>query len=156
MKTKIGGIVQISNLARISLAFSPEQVRIVGELFENFGQDEINVQFIIQCRDGNENDLLVFCVDRDDQYRVQNILHTLNASREISFYEVDPRVTCLGVYGPDFRIRPGLAGHLMGTLESSGIDIQAISTSLSTFSMVIPSNQVDQALAIIHQKFDLP
>jgi aspartate kinase len=156
LKKKIGGIVEIANLARISLACSPEQARIVGELFENFGQDQINVQFIIQCRDGSENDMLVFCVDRDDQDRVQAILHSIHSNQKIKFYEVDPHVSCLGVYGPDFRIHPGLAGHLLGTLESSGIDIQAISTSLSTFSMVIPSSQVDNALAVIHQNFDLP
>lgn len=156
MKTKIGGILQIANLARVSLAFSPEQARFVGQLFENFGREQINVQFIVQCRDGSKTDLLIYCVDRDDLEKVQGLLCSLPFSREISFYEVDAPVTCLGVYGPDFRIRPGLAGHLLGTLEASGIDIQAISTSLSTFSMVIPSHQVEQALAVIFQNYDLP
>ena len=156
MKTKIGGIVQTAHLARISLACSPEQAQIAGDLLEALGHAHINVQFIIQCRDRNENDLMVFCVDLDDRVGAQQILRSLQDDRAISFFEVDPQVTCLGIYGPDFRIRAGLAGYLLRSLEADEIDIQAISTSLSTFSMVIPSSQVDQALAIIHQNFDLP
>lgn len=156
MKTKIGGIIQITNLARISLICLPGQDRAAAELLESFGRNHINVQFIVQCRDRNKNNLLVLCVDRDDLERVHTVLRSLPSDLGNDIYQIDPQVTCLGVYGPDFRIRPSLAGELLGTLESSGIDIQAISTSLSTFSMIIPANQIDQALALIHQNYDLP
>lgn len=100
--------------------------------------------------------MLVFCVDRVDQAGTMDIVHTIQSTYEFHILDIDPQVTSIGIYGPDFRIQPRLASAFLGALDTAGVDVQAISTSISTFSVIVPSVQADLALSAIDQVFELP
>ncbi len=124
-------------------------------LLEKLGNAHINVDFIVHWSDPDGTEWLIFCVSKDDWENTTGVIQSFQAEHRIKQICVD-NVASIGVYGPDFRVRPGLAGALMKTMHSAGITIQAISTSLSTFTMLIPVDQTERALAAIHQRFELP
>lgn len=155
-KIKIGGILQNARLARISVMGVPGRMDTAAVLLNAFAQAGVNVQFIVQCIDQRGDDHLVVCVDRDDlEGSLDRICH---AQAELCAESVshDPQVASLGIFGPDFRERPGIAGTFFAALQAAGVHIQAISTSISTCTVIIAADRVPAAMAAIQQTFELP
>jgi len=155
-KIKIGGVVKSFDLALFHLESDTSQTNATAELLAAFGKADINIQFIVQCQDEGQRDLIVFCIGQKDQDVARDLIGALQARHKVNLVQIDPHVACLGIYGPDFRIRSGLGGTFLGILHAAGIAVQAISTSISTFSVVIPHDQMNRALAAIGQVFELP
>jgi aspartokinase len=65
-------------------------------------------------------------------------------------------VALISVFGPDFRERPGIAGLAFGALARAGINILAVSTSISTVSCVIDADAFDAAITALGDVFALP
>jgi aspartate kinase len=155
-KVKIGGILQNGHLARISVMGVPDRPGTAAALLNAFGQAGLNVQFIVQCIDLHEKDHLVLCVDRHDLEWALDLVCQVEAELCADAISHDPRVASVGIFGPDFRERPGIAGKLFATLAAEGINIQAISTSISTVTVIITADRLDDAVAAIHRTFELP
>ena len=65
-------------------------------------------------------------------------------------------VASVAIFGPDFRERPGIAGQMFRSLAGQGVNILAISTSISTINCIIELSRLSDALRAISQQFDLP
>jgi aspartokinase len=155
-KIKIGGIVRNSNLACLTLFSASKPVSAYAAFLDALGEAQINVQFIVQGTHKENGNLLIICVDQHDQENALRIIRSIQVARKLHIHSFEADVTCIGVYGPDFRVRPGLAGALMRTLDDAGVEVRSTSTSLSTFSFVVPSSHAEQAMSAIHQVFELP
>jgi aspartokinase len=155
-KIKIGGVVKNIDLALFHLESGSSQANATAELLSAFGKANINLQFIVQCQDEGDRELVVFCTGQKDQDAARDLIRAVQAHHEVNLIKIDPHMACIGIYGPDFRIRSGLGGTFLGILRASGIAVQAISTSMSTFSVVIPQDQLKPALTAIDQVFELP
>ena len=155
-KIKIGGIVKDLHLMLISMASASDSSLSTTDLLEELGEAGINVSMIVQLAGEDGGELTRLTVWERDQERVLAILSELQKRHPVEIRQINHGVASLGIYGPDFRIRSGLAGAILRTLRTAQVDIQAISTSTSTFTVVIPSEQADGALTAIQQNFEAP
>lgn len=149
-KIKISGIVQNAPLARLSLTSAPGQPE-AGDLLAKWGQAGINAQFIVQCLDDHANNHLAVCVAPRD---LERAIASIEQPGVAVSYAAN--VACVGIHGPDFRLRPGIAGAFLAALAQAGIAVQAISTSISTVSAIIAADRLPDAIAAIQQNFELP
>ena len=156
MKVKIGGIMQNDHLARVSIMGVPGRPDTAAMLLNALGQAGINVEFIVQCPDHRNDDHIVLCVDRDELSRTLDLVCQLEAELCATAVKSDPAVAGLGIFGPDFRVRPGIAGMFFAALANAGIHIQAVSTSISTVMVIIAANRLAEAVAAIQRTFELP
>ena len=62
----------------------------------------------------------------------------------------------LSVFGPDFRQRAGIAGIAFDALGRAGVNILAVSTSISTITCLVRQDHFDTALAALQKAFALP
>ena len=65
-KTKIGGIMQTTGLAKVGVMSIPDRPGTAGHIMDALGAMGINVQFIVQCIDIHDNDHVVFCISEED------------------------------------------------------------------------------------------
>ncbi len=155
-KIRIGGIMQNAHLALLSVTAVPDRPGIAAAILSGLGDRKVNVQFIVQCIDQNQRDQVALCVDRDDiataMETVDQIAPEIDAGKVIS----QPEAAIVSIFGPDFRERPGIAGAMFKALADNGINILAISTSISTVSCVIKSDDLESALNALRATFDLP
>ena len=155
-KIRIGGIMQNAHLSLLNVTAVPDRPGIAAAILGELGKRGINVQFIVQCIDQNRQDQVALCVDRDDwqaaQDAVNRVAPELAAGKVVSY----PEVAIVSIFGPDFRERPGIAGIMFDALAAKGINIMAISTSISTVSCVIESDELESALNSLRETFDLP
>ena len=155
-KVKIGGVIRNSNLAKVGVMGIPDRPGVAGAILSALGREGINVEFIVQCIDLNGQDHVVFCVARDDLKTALDLLGKIRPQLGAKEVIHKPEVGIVSIFGPDFRERPGIAGAMFNALASAGINILAISTSISTVSCVINADRISDAVNVIEQTFDMP
>jgi aspartate kinase len=155
-KTQIGGIMHSDGLAMIGVLAMPSRPGMAGTILSTMGVNCINVQFIVQLVDKDGNDHVVFCVEKKD---LETALNLLNGIKEkVAAQEIihDASVGLVSIFGPDFRQRPGIAGEMFAALGQADVNIQAISTSISTISCVIQAIRVPEAVKTLQDTFEMP
>lgn len=155
-KTQIGGIMHSDGLAMVGVMAIPSRPGMAGKILSTMGNNNINVQFIVQTLDRDGNDHVVFCVNREELDLALDLL--ADVKQDIAAQEIvhDASVGLVSIFGPDFRQRPGIAGEMFATLGKSDINIKAISTSISTISCVIEASDVPGAVKTLQETFDMP
>ena len=155
-KIKIGGIMQTTGLAKVGVMSIPDQPGIAGKIMSAMGERGINVQFIVQLIDIHDCSHVVFCIAEDELERAQDILEGLR--QDVGGEQViqRPNVAIISIFGPDFRERPGIASEMFSALGGKGVNILAISTSISSLSCIIDSSQVEAAEQALQEAFDEP
>lgn len=155
-KIKLGGIIQNRDLAKIGVMSIPDRPGVAGAIFRALGDRGVNCPFIVHTIDLNNLDSIVVCVTRK---HLQAALRVLNAVKEaVGAEEVvyDQDVGMISIFGPHFGERPGIAGVMFSALASAGINILAISTSISSLSCIIDLGDMDEAIQVVEEAFDLP
>jgi aspartate kinase len=155
-KTKIGGIMQNANLTKIGVMGVPDRPGVASATMKALGGAGINVQFIVQCIDLENHDHIICCVAKEDGDKASAALEQLEMAMGAERISSALNVAVVSIFGPDFREIPGIAGEMFSALADAGINIQAISTSISTISCVIEAAQLDAAVQAIAEAFELP
>ncbi len=155
-RVKIGGIIQRRNLAKIGVMSIPDRPGVAGALLNALGERGINVSFIVHNIDLNSLDNIVICVAREDLTEALEALHSVEETVGAKEIVYDHEVGIVSIFGPHFGERPGIAGVMFSALASVGINILAISTSISTASCLVDASDMDDAIEALHETFELP
>jgi aspartate kinase len=155
-KIKISGMMHCTGLAKMGMMSVPDRPAVAGKIMNALGAQGINVQFVVQCIDAQGNDCVVFCVAQEHVGAAHAILEDLCQEMGVGQIVQRSNVALLSIFGPDFRERPGIAGRMFSALGERGINILAISTSISTLSCVIDAGCLEKAVAAMHDTFALP
>ena len=155
-KVKIGGIIQSRQLAQVAVLSAPDQPGSAGKILGALGREGINIQFIVESLDAAGRGNIVFCVDEKDLPAAVKVLREVQAAIGYEKILHHSPVAIISVFGPHFRERPSIAGTMFAALGNSGINILAISTSISTLSCVIEESLLPEAVKAVSEAFDLP
>ena len=155
-KVKIGGIIQSKQLAQVGVISILDRPGFAEKIFAALGKEGINLQFIVQSIDLDGRGNTAFCVDRKDLEETIKVLNRLQTSVGIGKVIHHSPVGIISIFGPHFREKPSIAGTMFTALGDAGIDILAISTSISTLSCVIEEALLPQAVQAISEAFELP
>jgi aspartate kinase len=151
-----GGLLKFRDLCLIGVMSAPDRPGIGASIFRALGHVNINAQFIVQCIDLRHRSHVLFCVAEEDASEALARIRPVARELEAEDVSEQHHVALMAVFGPDFRERPGLAGRAFGTLAERGINILAISTSISTVSCVIRDEDYGAAEEAIREVFRLP
>jgi aspartokinase len=155
-RTKIGGIMQKRDLAKIGIMSIPARPGVAGTVFAALGARNINSPFIVHTIDLNGLDSIVLCVDRQDLSSALEVLEEVKTKVGAESVIYDQQVGMISVFGPHFGERPGISGQMFSALGAAGISILAISTSISSLSCLIDVNRMDEAVEVLCAVFDTP
>ncbi len=155
-KIKIGGIIQNLDLAEVGILSAPDQPGVAGRILGALGKDGINLQFIVHTADLAGRANIVFCIDRKDLGRTIQTLERIQPDGGFEKITHHSPVGIISIFGPHFREKPDIAGTMFGALGDMGINILAISTSISSLSCVIEEALLPDAVKAICGVFELP
>jgi len=151
-RLKIYDILHNENLCQIKL--TTKNNNCVEDLFNQLGNREIKIKFFAFHQDENEISQFAFCIQKSELKTTQKIL------TEISFDEKDIQINAevgmIAIYGPHFVEKPGTIHAMHSALTSQGINILAISTTISTSFFIIPSSDVVRAINCLNEMFEIP
>jgi aspartate kinase len=155
-KTKVGGVIQNDQLASVSVLAVKDRPGIAAAVLDALGQRGLNTQFVVQVIDHEDHDQMVLCVDRGDLSACLDAIEALRPDLHPASVQPRAEVASIAVFGPDFRERPGIAGQMFRALAGRGINILAISTSISTVNCIIDLSRLKDAYTAICEQFDVP
>jgi aspartokinase len=155
-KIKLGGIIQNRDLAKIGIMSIPDRPGVAGSILGALGDKGISCPFIVHTIDLNELDNIVICVARGQLPIALKVLNTVKETVGAKEVVHDGEVGMVTIFGPHFGERPGVAGTMFSALASVGINILAISTSISSLSCLIDVDDMDAAMRALEEAFELP
>ncbi len=88
---------------------------IAAAIFKTLGKRGINVLFIVQLVDLDNNTHVVFCVASKDASVALGLLAPLKERFGGGGITHRARVAIVSIFGPDFRETPGVAGRMHST-----------------------------------------
>jgi len=155
-KIKVGGIMAASGLATVSILSLPDRPDVPGVILHAMGGRNINIEFVVHNVDIEGNGNMTFCIDQKNLEVALETLEGVKTLIEAKGISYHPNVATISVFGPHFRERPMISGLMFNALGTAGINVMAISTSISSCSCVIEAEQIDNAMRALHETFDAP
>ncbi len=155
-KIKVGGIMASSGLATVSILSYPDRPDIPGVILQAMGKENINIEFVVHNVDIEGSGNMTFCIDQKYLERAIEVLERVKPLIEAKGLSYHPNVATISVFGPHFRERPMISGLMFNALGQAGIEVLAISTSISSCSCVIQAEQIEEALRALHNTFEAP
>jgi aspartokinase len=155
-KVKVGGIMAQTGLAIVSILSIPGRPDVPGIVLHTLGDKNINIEFIVHTLDFEGNGNLTFCIDQKNLEAALEVLEGIKPLIEAKGISYHPNVAVISVFGPHFRERPMISGLILNALGISGINVLAISTSISSCSCLIQADQLEDAMRALHETFEAP
>jgi aspartokinase len=155
-KIKVGGIMATDGLAMVSILALPAHPDAPGTILHTLGKNKINIEFVVYGFDLKGDGNMAFCIDKKSLESTLEVLEGLKPSLGARGISHHADVAVISVFGPHFREKPMVAGLMFSALGASGINVLAISTSISSCSCLIQADQTQDALRILHATFEAP
>jgi aspartate kinase len=155
-KVKVGGIMAANGLATVSILSLPDRPDVPGMILHAMGGRNINIEFVVHNVDIEGNGNMTFCIDQKNLETALAVLEGVKSLIEAKGISYHPNVATVSVFGPHFRERPMISGLMFNALGTVGINVMAISTSISSCSCVIEADQIEDAMRALHETFEAP
>ena len=155
-RVEAGGLIYKDHIGMVGLICIPTQPGIGGRYFSKLADSGIHVELIVHVFDGYQCDHIMVCVDRDDfetALEITKNIHETVGSRTLIHND---QVALVCISSLDFDESQVIAGHMFKTLGDNNINIEGISTSVSSVTCMIHADDLDQALTVLRQAFILP
>lgn len=151
----ISGVAADKNVARISVIGIPDVPGKAFSLFNLLSQEDINVDIILQSigREGTKD--ISFTVSEDKADEAVNILKENLGRLEAESVTCFKDVAKVSIVGAGMTSNPGIATKMFEGLYNANVNIRMISTSEIKISVLIDEEQVENAVAAIHDQFRL-
>ncbi len=131
---------------------------IPGTAFKILGpisEAEVEVDVIVQNVSIDGKTDFTFTVSNEDQAIVKKILS--NIKNEINYKEliINPDIAKVSLVGAGMRSQSGVASKAFKALSENDVNIQIICTSEIKITMVIKEEEVEKAINVLHEEFEL-
>jgi aspartate kinase len=151
----ITGISSTKNDAKITIVGVKDRPGIAASIFKPLSQNLINVDMVVQniSLNGKETDL-TFTIKSDDLKKTEKFI---KQNKKISYKKLsfDRDVSKVSIIGVGMITTPGITYRMFQALASKKINILVISTSEIKISVLVTTNQVKKAVAVLHKEFKL-
>lgn len=152
---KIGGLVEQGNLVMYTITSLPDQPGVAGHVLNLLADAKINLEYITEVSYKDDSAVMSFCIDADNMDRADKLIHENVEVKSLNISKIE-YVSILGIYGPHFREKPGIAATFCSILGESGVNILSISSSISTISCIIDVRDIEKAKELLLSRFELP
>jgi aspartate kinase len=150
------GILEFRGLAEIGLIAVPDRPGLAGTLLACLSERGLNTPFVVELTDPNGSSHIALCVRERDLEQALDALAAVAA--EVHAQRVVHRrgVAVVAVHGPHFRERPGCAAAACTGIAKEGVNILAISTSLSSVACMVDVKDLAATVRSLQRTFALP
>jgi aspartate kinase len=154
-RNKVIGIVQDTDVARITVRGVPDQPGIAARLFEPLADAGISVDTIVQNASVERLTDVTFTVSRTDLDRAMGIVRPIAAEIQAPEVLADTHLAKVSVVGAGMQSGPGYASRMFRTLFENGVNIELITTSEIRITCLIDEKQAPAAIRALHKAFEL-
>lgn len=154
-KAFISGVTHDTSEAMIRIRRVPDQPGVASRIFGHVADEQVNVDMIVQnvSEDGRTD--VSFTLPKEDLARSRDLIEKVADEIGAEGFNADSDIAKVSLIGAGLKTHPGVAADMFKALADAGINIEMISTSSIRISVVVRAEQVDDAVRVIHETFDL-
>ncbi|GAA2817490.1 aspartate kinase [Saccharopolyspora taberi] len=153
----ITGVAHDRSEAKVTVRGVPDNPGIAGRIFRVIADAEIDIDMVLQNVSSTASGLtdITFTVARSNGALAVAELEKIKA--ELGFDQVvyDDHVGKVSLVGAGMRSHPGVTATFCEALSQAGVNIEIINTSEIRISVLIRDTQLDDAVAALHNAFEL-
>jgi aspartate kinase len=141
--------------AKVTVSGVPDRPGIAAQLFRALADRSINVDMIVQNTSVHGMTDISFTVPKADLAVSVETAQSHSDDLGASGVTSDHDVSRVSLVGAGMKSHPGIAATMFETLAKEGINIDMISTSTIRTSCIVRTEDVEQAVRVLHAAFEL-
>jgi aspartate kinase len=151
----VSGISSIDSEAKLTLRGVPDIPGVAAKILGPISEAGIEVDVIVQNISAENTTDFTFTVNEDNAAAAEAILLEISNSFGGGLVEVDSDIAKISIVGRGKRAHVGIASKMFEALANKEINILLITTSEIKISVVIKKDSMKDAIACLHEAFDL-
>jgi aspartate kinase len=151
----VTGVSLDKSQARITVLGLPHRPGVQAELFLPLSTAGVVIDMIVQNPPAQGRSNLSFTVSSDDLQRTLSVIEVMTATLGATSVASDPNLAKISIVGVGMRSHSGVAQKMFALLAGEQIPILMISTSEIKVSCLIPRDQGELAVRLLHDGFGL-
>jgi aspartate kinase len=154
-KAIISGVTHDTSEAKVTILGVPDRPGIAAGVFRPLADAGVNIDMIVQNVSEHGHTSISFTLPKTDLAIADPILERTAKEVGASGYTKDPEIGKISLVGAGMRSHPGVAADMFDALAAAGINIEIISTSSIRISCVVRAADVERAVRVVHEAFQL-
>jgi len=151
----VSGIAHDASQAKVTILAVPDQPGVAARIFRPLADEGANIDMIVQNVSAEGRTDVSFTLPKEDLGRVEPALERVARDVGGSGVTLDADVAKISLVGAGMKSDPGVAADMFDALAEAGINIEIISTSSIRISCVVRASEVERAVRVLHDRFQL-
>ena len=153
VRNKVRSVAHDLDVTKITVVGIPDRPGIAASLFGNLAEKSIAVDMIVQNVSEEGLTDISITVNSDAAAEAERIMIETHASFGARRIMRDDNVAKVSVVGIGMKSQAGVAARAFAALARDRINIQMISTSEISISVIVVEGQADEAIRSLHREF---
>ncbi|WP_067531765.1 aspartate kinase [Nocardia crassostreae] len=151
------GVAHDRSEAKVTVVCIPDEPGYAAKVFRAVADAEINIDMVLQNISKVETGKtdITFTLPKLDGPRAVELLTKRQGDIGFSQVVYDDHVGKVSLVGAGMKSHPGVTATFCESLAEAGINIDLISTSEIRISVLVKDTDLDEAVKVLHQAFDL-
>ena len=151
----ISGVAHDRSEAKITVRHVPDRPGVAAALFAPLAEEGVNVDMIVQNVSSEGFTDISFTVPKDVTDRARAVTEKVAGELEAGAVDVDMAIGKVSLVGAGMKTHSGVAATVFSALAQARINLEMISTSTIRISCVVREDQLDEAVRVLHDAFQL-
>ena len=151
----ISGIAHDVSEAKVTVKGVPDHPGVASRVFRPLADEGVNIDMIVQNVSDDGKTDISFTLPKADLPRALPVLEQIRGNIGAEEIRTDDEVAKVSLVGAGMKSHPGVAADMFDALAGAHINIEIISTSSIRVSCVIRAFEVERAVKVIHDRFQL-
>jgi len=146
-------IASNTNVSKVTLHSVPDKPGIAAEIFGKLGSQGLNVELVVSGISYKNKVDVSFAVAQDELEPVRTLLEKIKNEIGAERISDTSSVALVSIAGHQLAQTAGLAGRMFNALSKAGINIDTISTSMSSVTCVVSQDKAKEAVGALRKEF---
>jgi aspartate kinase len=149
----VRGVAHDDSEAKVTIHGVPDKPGVAAALFEPLAQAGINVDMIVQNVSMEGVTDISFTIPKVQMDVARSVAERISIEIGARAVDFDANIAKVSLVGAGMKSSSGVAATMFRVLSAHGINIEMISTSMIRISCVVRGDDVEQAVASLHEAF---
>jgi aspartate kinase len=146
-------IASNTNVAKITIHAVPDRPGIAADIFGRLGNEGFNVELVVSGISYKGKVDVSFAVAENELDAIKTLLEKVRDEVGADSISHTTSIALVSIAGHQLVQTPGIAGKMFNALSKSGINIDTISTSMSSVTCMVPMDKAKEAVEALRKEF---
>jgi len=146
-------IASNANIAKVTLHSVPDKPGIAAEIFGKLGAQGFNVELVITGISYKGRTDISFAVAENELDAIDTLLQKMKSEIGAEKISHSSSVALVSIAGHQLAQTAGMAGRMFNALSKAGINIDTISTSMSSVTCMVAQAKIKEAVEALRKEF---